>query len=611
MRLSIFALVAIPMLAQAPKFTQSEALWAEWRRQAPVFSERQLENMPLADRVRWELSVRRIQGIGAPPLLPPELDKPTEALWLEKAAQAKESGEIFDAFYFLNRLKSPRAMEAFANLPTETGFGAWPKHLRLDAQLTAALLSATDATQTEKISTAMDSYRNSMQHDPIREMVSWLRLSMVGRDIKKPEPIEATPHAILALMDAWNRAPWAKRSELLPQGKLNLGPDSAFWPSLGLKPPSAETLALAHVGIMARLAEGVPNPAPKDWAERIGAPQILDADPLARWYGFQSLDRFTELSPEISKALDGVIKDKNLSPLLRAMLLSTLYKHRPKLAPAWRDELLAGKDPIARSLAVEHIKEAPKEKNLEALIKRIWRIEEYDSVQNLIKAMPQWKLSADKHQELLKKFLLHPSWTARLDAWRELRKLDPEAEWPKVPEPASNIDQNVLNLAQELLRKGDAVRIQVDFRDHGSVIMRLDPINAPMNVANLVMLARKGFFDGRRVPRIVPDFVVQMGSPCDTMDGGPGYNVRCENSLHWYGPGSIGMALSGMDTGGCQFFFTLNATPHLTGKYTRVGELENLDEAMKVLESLELGAVIERVAVRSAAGGLGEAALVQ
>jgi len=49
--------------------------------------------------------------------------------------------------------------------------------------------------------------------------------------------------------------------------------------------------------------------------------------------------------------------------------------------------------------------------------------------------------------------------------------------------------------------------------------------------------------------------------------------------------------------GGCQFFFTLSATPHLTGKYTRVGELENLDEAMKVLESLELGVVIERVRV--------------
>ena len=118
-----------------------------------------------------------------------------------------------------------------------------------------------------------------------------------------------------------------------------------------------------------------------------------------------------------------------------------------------------------------------------------------------------------------------------------------------------------------------------------------------MNVANLVLLARQGFFNGRRVPRVVPDFVVQMGSPSDTMDGGPGYTVRCENSLTWYGPGSVGMALAGKDTGGSQFFITTNATPHLTGKYTRLGEVEDLDRAMELLDDLELGAQIVSIKV--------------
>jgi cyclophilin family peptidyl-prolyl cis-trans isomerase len=336
---------------------------------------------------------------------------------------------------------------------------------------------------------------------------------------------------------------------------------------------------------------------PPDWLEKIGAPWMLDSDPLARWYGYQSLARFPELAPEISKALDSLIKDKNLSALMQAMLLPALYKHRPKLADNWRNKLLSGQDPVARSLAVEHLKDIPKDKDLDALIKRIWRLDEYDSVQNLIKAMAQWKLAPEKHQGLLKKFLDHPSWTARLDAWRELYKLDDKAPWPKVPDPPALVDESILKLAQELMRKGQRVRVQIEFSGRGSVVMSLDPLNAAMNVANLVLLARKGYFDGKRVPRIVPDFVVQMGSPYSTMDGGPGYNVRCENSLDWYGPGSVGMALSGMDTGGSQFFFTLNATPHLTGKYTRVGELENLDSAMKVLESLELGAVIKEVKV--------------
>jgi len=593
MRPLLLSLLTLPLLAQSPHFSPSEALWAEWRRQVPAFSAKELENMDESDRARWELSVRRVQGINAPPLLPPELDAPTEAVWLGKAAQSATPQERFNELYFLNRLKSQRATDALANLPQD-GFNAWPRHLRLEGQLTNAMLNAKDDAQTEKIAAIWDDYTHSVPADPLRAMVSWLRLSLAGKDVKRPEPIEATPHAILALMDAWNRAPWPKRSGLLPPGKLDLGSGSAFWAALGLKPPSADTLAKARVGIMARLAEGAPDPAERDWQEKIGAPWLLDDDALLRWYGFQALAHYKGLTPEISKALDAVTKDKKLFPLLRATLLPALYVHRPKLAPKWRDSLLAGADPVARSLAVEQLKEAPK--NLDSLIKRIWYVEEYDSVQALIKAMPQWGLSLSDHKALLEKFLKHPSWTARLDAWRELNRLGVETPWPKAPEPTS-ADQGILALAQELLTKGEPVRMRVDFRGGGSVVIKLDPMNAPMNVANLVLLTHRGFFDGRRVPRIVPDFVVQMGSPCDTMDGGPGYNVRCENSLDWYGPGSVGMALSGMDTGGCQFFFTLNATPHLTGRYTRVGELEDLDAAMKVLESLELGTVIERVSV--------------
>jgi cyclophilin family peptidyl-prolyl cis-trans isomerase len=73
--------------------------------------------------------------------------------------------------------------------------------------------------------------------------------------------------------------------------------------------------------------------------------------------------------------------------------------------------------------------------------------------------------------------------------------------------------------------------------------------------------------------------------------------VRCENSLAWYGPGSVGMALSGKDTGGSQFFITTNATPHLTGRYTRMGEVEDRDRALAILDGLELGAKIVSVKV--------------
>jgi cyclophilin family peptidyl-prolyl cis-trans isomerase len=141
------------------------------------------------------------------------------------------------------------------------------------------------------------------------------------------------------------------------------------------------------------------------------------------------------------------------------------------------------------------------------------------------------------------------------------------------------------------------VRLRITFSGQRAVTLRLDPTVAPINVANLKRLAEQHFFDGHLVPRVVPDFVVQMGSPLDTMDGGSGYSVRCENSLTWYGPGSVGMALSGKDTGGCQFFITTNATPHLTGKYTRLGVVEDLENAMKILDDLELGAKIQHIRV--------------
>jgi cyclophilin family peptidyl-prolyl cis-trans isomerase len=177
-----------------------------------------------------------------------------------------------------------------------------------------------------------------------------------------------------------------------------------------------------------------------------------------------------------------------------------------------------------------------------------------------------------------------------------LVKLDPTTPWPAAPKPTKT-DDAILAEAIRLAVRGKPVRLCITFSGTRSVTLRLDPTIAPINTANLVLLARKGYFDGHLVPRVVPDFVVQMGSPCDTMDGGPGYTVRCEDSLTWYGPGSVGMALSGKDTGGSQFFITTNATPHLTGRYTRLGEVEDLDRALKLLDALELGAKIVSIKV--------------
>jgi cyclophilin family peptidyl-prolyl cis-trans isomerase len=256
--------------------------------------------------------------------------------------------------------------------------------------------------------------------------------------------------------------------------------------------------------------------------------------------------------------------------------------------------MLAGEDPIARAAAIEDLSSAPPD--LEALTRRVWSDTQFETQQTLIQSYSRWKMAPEDQKAQLLPWLQHPNWTCRWEAHQALRKLDPAAPWPTAPVPTKT-DEAILKEAARLAERGKPVRLRITFSRERAITLKLDPAVAPMNVANLVLLARKGYFDGRLVPRVVPDFVVQMGSPFDSMEGGPGYTVRCENSLDWYGPGSVGMALSGKDTGGSQFFITTNATPHLTGRYTRMGEVEDLDRAMKILDDLELGAEIVSVRV--------------
>lgn len=109
--------------------------------------------------------------------------------------------------------------------------------------------------------------------------------------------------------------------------------------------------------------------------------------------------------------------------------------------------------------------------------------------------------------------------------------------------------------------------------------------DAPQTVRNFVTLARRGYFDGLRVHRVVPDFVIQDGDPTGTGSGGPGYSIRCEYNAHRYEEGMVGMALSGKDTGGSQWFITLSPQAHLDGRYTIFARVtRGLDVARRVVQ---------------------------
>jgi cyclophilin family peptidyl-prolyl cis-trans isomerase len=109
----------------------------------------------------------------------------------------------------------------------------------------------------------------------------------------------------------------------------------------------------------------------------------------------------------------------------------------------------------------------------------------------------------------------------------------------------------------------------------GVIDLILLPLDAPMTAWNFAQLAKQKYFDNTTFMRVVPNFVIQGGDPRNDQSGGPGYAIRDEINMQKYTRGAVGMALSGPDTGGSQFFITHSAQPHLDGGYTVFGRVAN------------------------------------
>ncbi len=119
----------------------------------------------------------------------------------------------------------------------------------------------------------------------------------------------------------------------------------------------------------------------------------------------------------------------------------------------------------------------------------------------------------------------------------------------------------------------------------GDVVIRLFADKAPLAVNSFVFLARQGWFDGVTFHRVIPGFVAQAGDPSGTGSGGPGYyfNNEITPDLRFDQAGVVGMANSGPDTNGSQFFITYAPEPQLDGSYTIFGQVT---AGMQVVESL-------------------------
>ena len=145
-----------------------------------------------------------------------------------------------------------------------------------------------------------------------------------------------------------------------------------------------------------------------------------------------------------------------------------------------------------------------------------------------------------------------------------------------------------------LSRKNGSVKAVIT-TEKGAFTIDLFPEDAPLTVDNFIKLARSNYFNGVDVHRVVPNFVMQDGDPRGDGNGGPGWSIRCEINMRPYDRGAVGMALSGKDTGGSQWFVTHSPQPHLDGGYTVFGHVNETD--MKVVDNIVRGDRISNVKI--------------
>lgn len=141
----------------------------------------------------------------------------------------------------------------------------------------------------------------------------------------------------------------------------------------------------------------------------------------------------------------------------------------------------------------------------------------------------------------------------------------------------------------------------------GPIRLRLFDNIAPLTVANFANLVQRGYYDGLKFHRVIPNFMVQGGCPQGSGTGGPGYRFEdeCSPEARHDAPGKLSMANAGPGTNGSQFFITHVETGWLDGKHTVFGEvLDAQDQA--VVDSIAMGDTIEKVTVEGVDGILAQ-----
>ncbi|MBI5266783.1 MAG: peptidylprolyl isomerase [candidate division Zixibacteria bacterium] len=187
---------------------------------------------------------------------------------------------------------------------------------------------------------------------------------------------------------------------------------------------------------------------------------------------------------------------------------------------------------------------------------------------------------------------LDPEYVVRRDAVDIYQEQFNEDHWKIVSPAATRFTERQIKAAIDKYTENPLVTI---LTSKGEMEIELFFDTAPLTVLNFIELATNGFYDGLSFHRVVPNFVIQGGDPRGDGWGGPEYFIRCEYSNEKYLRGTVGIATSGKDTGGSQFFITLSPQPHLDSRYTVFGQVKT---GMATADAIGKGDVIQKIIIQ-------------
>jgi cyclophilin family peptidyl-prolyl cis-trans isomerase/HEAT repeat protein len=385
-------------------------------------------------------------------------------------------------------------------------------------------------------------------------------------------------------------------------------PATAIWlkefrKAEGMTAPEIE-IALAHVAPAAYLHEEPVNKLSDETVRallhgnwRVGSSIAQGLGEISGITAAEAGSGVVGLQADAQIALRTLLDDNLMPALAVPEVLRALAAFKPVDAAEVLRKRLDAKDIIVRATTADLLGElGPDEANTRALISALplaMRDELNDAVLSILDALSKQKSAAAN--DAIKTALDSTDYLVRRRAVALLGANGAGDFSSRIGTVATR--NGLADYRRAIARHNGRVRAVVTTAK-GAFTIELFPDDAPLTVDNFIQLARRGYFNGIAFHRVVPNFVIQDGDPRGDGSGGPGYQIRCEINEVEFERAAVGMALSGKDTGGSQWFVTHSPQPHLDGGYTVFGRVT---AGMDVVDAIERGDLIRSITISEGA----------